>query len=453
MNLPNFFLADLPPDAVLSPEMIRDACQTLKRNRERYLLPRSTQSIVKVLCELAQSWLEPQYPIRQLVLKQGPQATGFSAETLASGLDDLFSAFTNEDFHALLIQEFGHLQRFEGLQANQEEQRANRASAVRGPELLVHFAGGSLPNPPLMSIVLGLLSRSAQFVKCASGQAFLPRMFAHSLYDAEPKLGACLEIAEWRGGTDLLERELFSEADCVTATGSDETLGAIKARLPARVRFLGYGHKVSFGYIAHDALTRTGLQKLIARAAHDVVAWNQLGCLSPHLIYVENGGGVSPEQFAELLARELEAREATHPRGKLSDQEAAAIASRRAFYEVRAAHSPETKIWCSSGSTAWTVVFESDPQFQRSCLNRFVYVKAVSELDQVFQAADVVCGKVSTVGLAAPEDRAQELANRLARWGVSRICPLGKMQSPPLTWRHDGRPALGDLVSWTDWEM
>jgi hypothetical protein len=26
------------------------------------------------------------------------------------------------------------------------------------------------------------------------------------------------------------------------------------------------------------------------------------------------------------------------------------------------------------------------------------------------------------------------------------------MQNPPLTWRHDGRPALGDLLTWTDCE-
>jgi hypothetical protein len=26
------------------------------------------------------------------------------------------------------------------------------------------------------------------------------------------------------------------------------------------------------------------------------------------------------------------------------------------------------------------------------------------------------------------------------------------MQNPPLTWRHDGRPALGDLMTWVDFE-
>jgi hypothetical protein len=51
-----------------------------------------------------------------------------------------------------------------------------------------------------------------------------------------------------------------------------------------------------------------------------------------------------------------------------------------------------------------------------------------------------------------PEHKLEELATQLARWGATRVCPLGRMQNPPLTWRHDGRPALGDLVLWTDFE-
>jgi len=132
---------------------------------------------------------------------------------------------------------------------------------------------------------------------------------------------------------------------------------------------------------------------------------------------------------------------------------AAVIASRRSVYELRAANSPDTRLWCSKDSTAWTVVYEADPRFQISCLNRFIYVKEVKDLTEALQGADQVKGKVSSVGLAAPEHKAQALAVELARWGVSRICPLGEMQNPPLAWRHDGRPALGDLVTWSDWEQ
>lgn len=453
MNLPHYFLADLPPEAALTPGIIRDACQALKRNREHYLLGRSTQSIIRAISRVAGDWLVETNPLRQQALAAGVAATGFSRPILAAGLDKFFQQLTVENLQALVEQDLGHLERLETLAASAAEQRHHRAAHARGPELVAHITGGVLPSPALSSIVLGLLTRSAQFVKCASGTALIPRLFAHALYEAEPKLAACLEIAEWKGGTEAFDAALFAEADCVTAMGSDETLAAIRRKLPAHIRFLGYGHRVSFGYVAQEVLSGFNPDTVIAAAARDVVAWDQLGCLSPHLIYVETGGKLSPEQFAARLAEALAAWEKTHPRGPLDAETAAAIATRRNFYEVRALHSPETRLWASPGSTAWTVVFEADPRFQLSCLHRFIYVKAVGHLRQALEAVDPFRGKVSTVGLAATLDRALTLATELARWGVTRICPLGRMQEPPLNWRHDGRPALGDLVTWTDWEL
>jgi Acyl-CoA reductase (LuxC) len=453
VNLPNYFLADLPPEATLSPAMIAEACQTLKRNRERYLLNRSTDSLIKVLSDVADGWLETGNRFRQLALELGPEQTGFSRETLVRGLDNFFKQLTRENFRELLAQEFDDAKRLDAVTATIAEQKQNRAAIVTAPEFQVHIAAGNIPNPTLTSIVFGLLTRSAQFVKCASGSAFLPRLFAHSIYDADPKLGACLEIAEWRGGNVDLENALFAEADCVTATGDDETLAAIRSRLPVKTRFLGYGHRVSFGFVTQEVLYGSRAKKIAAAAADDVVAWNQLGCLSPHVIYIQLGGEVAPEHFAQMLAEELERREAVEPRGELPAEHAAAIASRRGIYEVRAAHSPETtRHWCSQNSTAWTVVYEADAHFQISCLNRFIYVKAVADLKTLLENADAVRGKVSTVGLVAPEEQLDEIATKFARWGATRICPLGQMQNPPLLWRHDGRPALGDLVTWTDLE-
>jgi hypothetical protein len=454
VNLPNYFLADLPPEATLSPTMIAEACQTLKRNREHYLLNRSTESLIKVLSNVADSWLETDNKFRKLALELGPTQTGFSHETLARGLDNFFKQLTRENFHALLVQEFGDAKRLDAMTATAAEQKQNRLAIVNAPEFQVHIAAGNLPNPALTSIVFGLLTRSAQFVKCASGASFLPRLLAHSIYEADGKLGACLEIAEWRGGNLDLENTLFAEADCVTATGSDETLDEIRKRVPLRTRFLGHGHRVSFGFVAAEVMYDSRGKKIVAAAADDVVAWNQLGCLSPHVIYVQVGGEISPEHFAQLLAEELEKREASEPRGELPAEHAAAIASRRGIYEVRAAHSPETtQHWCSKDSTAWTVIYEADARFQLSCMNRFIYVKGVADLKTALENADSVRGKVSTVGIGAPEEKINEIATQLARWGATRICPLGQMQNPPLTWRHDGRPALGDLITWTDLEQ
>jgi len=452
VNLPNFFLADLPPEAVLSPAMVTEACQALKRNRAQYLAPRSTDNLIRLLCNVAEAWLQPDNAFRRLALESGPEKTGFARATLQRGLDDFFRQFTPGNFHALLAQELGDAQQLDRFVAGGS--RTNRFALAVGPEFLVHIAAGNLPSPALMGLVLGLLTRSAQFLKCAHGTEFLPRLFAHSIYDADAKLGACLEIAGWRGGKADLETALFAEADCVTVTGSDEALAAIRARLPVKTRFLGYGHRVSFGFVAHEVLSGSFAAKVISRAADDVVAWNQVGCLSPHVIYVQTGGETPPEKFAELLADELERREQIEPRGELPPEHAAAIASRRGIYEVRAAHSPETtQHWCSRNSTAWTVVYEADARFQLSCLNRFIYVKPVRDLAEALENTGAVHGRISTVGLGVPEHRMEELAMELARWGVTRACPLGRMQNPPLLWRHDGRPALGDLVTWTDLEQ
>ena len=98
-------------------------------------------------------------------------------------------------------------------------------------------------------------------------------------------------------------------------------------------------------------------------------------------------------------------------------------------------------------------MYEGNPRFQVSCLNRFIYVKAVAGLTEAAQAAEAVRGQVSTVGLAAAGEKAELVAAEWARWGATRICAIGQMQNPPLTWRHDGRPSLGDLVTWTNWEL
>jgi hypothetical protein len=452
MNLPEYFLADLPPGTLPSPAMVTEACQTLKSNRRSFLAHRSTDDLVGVLDAVARDWLEPDNPFRQRALDLGPGATGFSRETIAAGLDAYFAALDSEALHSLIVQDLGQVHRLDRLTTGEGEARSRRLAIARGPEILAHIAAGNLPVPALASLTLGILTRSAQFMKCASGASLIPRLFAHSIYEREPKLGACIEIAEWTGGNRALEAALLDQADRLTFTGADTTLADLRPRLPTGLRCVAYGHRVSFAYVTLEHLANYHLPQTLAAAVDDVAAWDQQGCLSPHVLYVESGGRNPPDRFAELLAQALDACEQRQPRGQVDTAAAAAIASRRAVHELRAAHSPDTQVWVSPNSTAWTVVFEGDPVFRLSCLNRFVYVKPVANLEEALRAAEAIRTHVSTVGLAATAAREPHLALQLAQWGVPRVCPLGRMQKPPIAWRHDGRPALGDLVTWTDWE-
>ncbi|HUJ70887.1 MAG TPA: acyl-CoA reductase, partial [Verrucomicrobiae bacterium] len=98
----------------------------------------------------------------------------------------------------------------------------------------------------------------------------------------------------------------------------------------------------------------------------------------------------------------------------------------------------------------WLVIFEEEPMFSASCLNRVAFVKPTDGYKRVLASIQRISCHVSTVGVAPMNERAMAFAVELARMGVPRVCPIGQMQRPPLSHHHDGRPNLAELVSWTD---
>jgi len=472
MNLHQLFLADLGPDLQLTAETLRQASFAVRRNRNEWLVRQRTRGVIEMIAHTAEQWLEPDNGFRALALREGPAETGWSRATLTRGLDAFFGSITVESLEALVAQDLGDARRLDDFGAGPAEHRTGRTSLAVGPELLVHLTAGNLPNPALFSMILGLITRSAQIVKCPRDASLFPRLFAHSLAATESKLGACMELVSWshderhaREWEDLL----FSEAACVTATGGDTMLAEVRPRIPSRTRFVGYGHRISLGLIAKESLSPYSRKRLVRAMADDITAWNQLGCLSPHAYYVEEEVSGSAETLGEELAAELERREATEPRGSIGVAESALIQSRRSTFELRSAamasmaernlhrslffEPPATvRLWSSAESTAWTVVLNHDARFQPSCLHRFIELKPIRNWNEVLRFAEPFRHQVSTVAVAAPDERMPEIARQLAHWGASRICPIGRMQTPPATWRHDGRPALGDLITWTDLE-
>lgn len=97
--------------------------------------------------------------------------------------------------------------------------------------------------------------------------------------------------------------------------GRDETIAAIRARTSLVVRAHGAGMGVA--YVPADA----DLPATAARVAADVVPFDQRGCLSPRIVFVEG----DPEALADALAEALAARERDVPRGALTGAERAEL--------------------------------------------------------------------------------------------------------------------------------
>lgn len=434
----------------LTADLIDALATRLIAARQKHLAQRPIADIVALIDQVIQLWLDPHYPYRQQAEALLPAITRYSPQMVRHGMERLLKAFRKDALWHLLEAEFGDplvLDRFRPRPAAGSRMRAY------GPALITHVFSGNVPALPAWSLICALLTKSASLGKSASQEPLFAALFAQSLADVCPEIGACVAIAWWKGGDSGLETAAFRRSDAVIAYGSDVAIRAIQELVPPESRFLGYGHKLSFGMIGREYLSAGEADHMAQQAAYGVSVFDQQGCVSPQLLYVERGGEVSPKAFATMLAREMAAVHREMPRGPLPLEESTAIRHLRGTYEFRELANDRVQLHCSEPGTAWTVIYEEDEPFTPSCLNRTVRVHPVDDLQQdVPVRLKPVRAYLQTAGVAISAARLPALAEALGHLGVTRLSSLEQMPWPPMTWHHDGRCNLLELVRWTDIE-
>ena len=435
----------MPVETPPSPRELNAVMDALLARRRRHLARRPVHDILEVMDRCIRRWLDPDSDERRQAEAQLPATTGLSPPMLRHVLPLVFEEYRGERLGALLDAELGGR---DGLdRAVASDGGSHRAI---GPKLSVHVLAGNLPGAGLDGTIFSLLVKSAVLVKAASAEPVLPALFARSLATVDPELGACLRVVHWPGGRADLENAAFGRADLVVASGSDASLASIRGRLGADTRFIGYGHKLSFGLVTRAGLADRGALAHWSRAAaYDVAVYDQLGCLSPQLVYVEEGGPVSPREFASALADDLAAWQITLPRGAMPTEAGSAVRRLRDRAEWQALAGKDVVLHVSPDGTDWTVIYEADPTFAPSPLYRTVHVKPLHGPAHLAELLADWRPYLEAAGIAADPDEAARLGELLAGLGVSRVCPLGKMQRPPLNWCRGGRPRIGDFVRWT----
>jgi hypothetical protein len=433
----------------LTGALLREQLRALAEARDEHLAGRPVAEIVEVVDGVAARLLDPADPLRRTAERALPAMTSYSPAMIRHVLDRMAADWRAAPLRELLRAEFGDPRVLDGFHP---APRGRGERMVIGPRLITNVFSGNVPGVAVTALVRALLLKSAALGKTAVGEPLLAALFARGVAEADAGLGACLAVTYWSGGDDEMERAALEAADAVVVYGGADAVASVRARTPAATTFLGYGPKISFGAVGRGALTADAARAAARGAALDASTFDQQGCVSPHLFYVEEGGEVSPAAWAALLAAEMEAVERELPRGTLAPREASTIRQLRGVAEFAQAGGNGTELHASREGTAWTVILDPDPAFTASCLNRVVRVKAVGELPEVVERVKPYAAFLQTVGVAAAPDAARDLASALARIGAARVTTLGDMAWPPQSWHHDGRPPLRELVRWCDFD-
>ena len=311
---------------------------------------------------------------------------------------------------------------------------------ARAPRLIQHICAGNLAVSAITSIAHGLLLGAQNEVKLPGDTEDADTR--REILDFVLRLPASLR-KQVRCEIEL-DADVLRRADAVIAFGGDATMASIREQLRWDQKFIAHGHAVSLLWL--DEPDQLSVRQARACAV-DILTYDQLGCLSPQAVYVPPGADL------DALCRKLAfALEHQWKLQKIKPARTLAINARIA--EARdVAFALGHRVWLPPGRhLGWTVIHDPDSTFAASPLHGVIYMRksAPAALPRHLHA---VRGRISTVGFVVPAGKSS------SRWreaflslGVSRFCPAGRMQFPPLTWHHDGRGTLVDLVTWIDLE-
>lgn len=382
--------------------------------------------IVRTLCQAGIHLLGADKTLAADLRHELQASTGLSTEMIEWGLNTTFSTIRPDVLDALA-----------------REVTGTHGLVPVPARLVVVVLAGNVFSAAVRAVFLPLLSGAPVLVKGATSDSVLPNFLLRAMRSVDPEIAMRCELVGFARDDQAAVTALLAQADVVSIYGDDHTLDTLGAQTKSGARVLRHGHGLSVSYVCADALCDTTTARDAAqRVALDVAAYDQRGCLSPQLVYVQRGGAVDAREFARVMYEE------TLPElARLLPPGAAGLADRAQSLQWRAAAQVRGKLF--DGRT-FAVSYEARHEPRPSPGGRLIGVYDCDGPDDLARALASVAPALKCVGVAGPRDHRLRLAQSLRLTAAARVCRAGEMQTPPFHGYADGQPPLAGLLSFIE---
>ena len=364
--------------------------------------------------------------------------------------ESLAAAGTSEEIEALIAEAAAFLER-ENLEAKLRRELGSTSpflpvrigfqdavfEAWAPLGLLVHVAPSNAPTAAPLSVIEGLLSGNANFLK-TSGDGAFPQLFLEGLGACDPTGAVASRVVAARIPSrrkDLLEKA-FGAADAIAAWGGEEAMREIRKLAPPSARVVEWGHKISFAYLAGGEFEKTAV---LEAAAREICAFEQQACSSPQVIYLETNSWPEVESFAARFAPILDRVSRGVPRQPPSPAESAEITLVTELARQEASFGRARVV--EGADKSWRILADARPGLAASPLYRTVWVKPLPRRE-IVATLRPMRAYLQTAGLACRLDDAAELSGLLLQAGAVRVRRVGDMPGSYSGEAHDGVYAL-----------
>lgn len=396
------------------------------------------RKIVRAVAGAAERWSDGDFPPRVRILDRIAQRTEYSLPAVEYALDRLFFSMTERELLAAIVNELGSLDALDGFVAR--EGRPDAWASPAGSACII--SSRTTIGVALTPAIFALCAKCDVLVK--DREDLLARAFFETLAEEREEFGVAARAAAWNSA-DAAAPDLRT-FDVVAAYGGEDALASIRSSLHAQARFIGYGPRASAGYITRESLASPKSIAAIAEgAARDLVLYESEGCLSLHVLFVENGGTQTPLQFAQIFARAVEAASVEFPPGSAEPALRAQLSHLRNVGAFRAAGGRGAVF----ANDAAEYLLEYDPP--RDEAPHFLpRTLGIIPVDGPQDALTYVrAHRLPLEGFAISGDRPDAVQAALEA-GAVRLARFGELQNPTLAGGHGGRPRIAEFVRWID---
>lgn len=432
----------------LSPELVIEMLSEAEDQAQAAAKP-DIACIIDVLQAVSECWQDPEYHLRKKAARVLPGLTNFSREMVEEGFAVISAICRRENLEKRLKGELGSMRVLDQW-VDRPEFAYDLKAVPHG--ILLHLTAGNVFVGAVDSLISGIVTKNANILKMSRVDPFFPLLFLESIKENDPEgiIWPHQSALLWKGGDETIENVLLQARLTVVFWGGGDALASVKSRLGAHTRLIENGPKYSFAVISGQRIGNGLAPDLVKGLALDLCRWDQQACSSPHVVYVLGNSDKPAHLLMEQLFDELIELSQTLPVGKLSFDEKVEVRKVRELARMAQARN-EARLLCPE-SFEFTLVFERNPEFKVSCLNRTLFFKRVASFDEVLLQIEPMRNWLQTVGMCLDPEMAEDSQVQLLAAGAKRVTEIGGMSEGHDGAPHEGGFLLRSLLDWVDRE-
>jgi hypothetical protein len=417
---------------------IKEVAYQIRLNAAKYFSSHSVEDIQKISDKVDSSFNDLTKPENVALIDIIQRSSGFSKYDIEHWGMGLFPSISSYDRgtrgyyinkaikeNGITKTHFGYLKRFGYI---------NPFSKWKEPTLLSHFISGNVVGYTAILSKIGLPVKkegSAQILKLPSSASFFPMIYLNRLESTDPELRKTIACGYWKGGDDLIERQIIEESDAINILSSDHAIKDLQKRIEKYhkgITTLLHGHKIGIAYISKEFINDPDkLEQTIDGLVTDISAFDGGACYNVKNIYIQG----DPRKFAELLYTKLELFEKRDSPVSVNVR-----STGTSLYQV---YSGSNEVISSDEKNVFIRIGENPEFWKPDELFRYVKVMRVTDEKEVYKLIHKHIHHLQTAIIAVPDEKIVPVFLLFGKAGISNVhypgsAPLINVYEEP----HDG---------------